>query len=68
MLSVILPTYNEEDNIERAYEAIRDVLVPEGIEFELVYVDDGSKDKSYEKICGLSGFYRFYLWRYDFSF
>ena len=36
MLSVVLPTYNEEDNIERAYKSIRDVLVPEGIEFELV--------------------------------
>ena len=54
MLSIVLPTYNEEDNIECAYEAIRDVLVPEGIEFELVYVDDGSKDKSCEIIRDLS--------------
>ncbi len=54
MLSVVLPTYNEEDNIESAYKSIREVLIPEGIEFELVYVNDGSKDKSYEKICELS--------------
>lgn len=48
MLSIILPVYNEENNIERAYEAIRDVLLPNGIEFELVYVNDGSKDKSFQ--------------------
>ncbi|MCM1181000.1 MAG: glycosyltransferase family 2 protein [Clostridium sp.] len=50
MLSVILPVYNEEKNIERTYEAIRDVLQKEAISFELVFVDDGSKDKSFEKI------------------
>lgn len=50
MLSVVLPVYNEEKNIERAYEAIRDVLQKEAIAFELVFVDDGSKDKSFEVI------------------
>lgn len=50
MLSVILPVYNEEKNIENAYRAIRDVLAPEKIEFELVFVNDGSKDKSFEVI------------------
>lgn len=55
MLSVILPTYNEEENIERAYMAIRDVLAPENIDFELVYVNDGSRDKSFERISELSG-------------
>lgn len=54
MLSIILPTYNEQDNIERAYKAIRDVLIPEEIDFELVYVNDGSKDQSYEKIYELA--------------
>lgn len=54
MLSVILPVYNEEKNIERAYEAIRDVLQKETIAFELVFVDDGSKDKSFEMIQGLA--------------
>lgn len=54
MLSIILPTYNEQDNIERAYKAIRDVLIPEEIDFELVYVNDGSKDRSCEKIFELT--------------
>ncbi|MBR1599184.1 MAG: glycosyltransferase family 2 protein [Lachnospiraceae bacterium] len=55
MLSVVLPTYNEEQNIEKAYEAIRDVLLPEGIELELIYVNDGSKDESLLKINELVG-------------
>lgn len=50
MLSIILPTYNEENNIEFAYNCIKNVLIPEGIEFELVYVNDGSRDKSFEQI------------------
>lgn len=54
MLSVILPVYNEEQNIGRAYQAIKDVLKPENIEFELVYVNDGSKDSSFEKIQALA--------------
>lgn len=54
MLSIVLPVYNEENNIERAYQAIRKELAPKGIEFELVYVDDGSKDESFERISKLA--------------
>lgn len=54
MLSIILPTYNEQENIEKVYHEISRVLSPERIEFELVYVNDGSKDASYERICQLS--------------
>ena len=54
MLSIVLPVYNEEQNIVRAYEAIRDVLAPKEIGFELVFVNDGSKDNSFEVILKLS--------------
>lgn len=50
MLSIILPVYNEESNIEKAYQAIKDVLLPKDISFELVFVNDGSKDRSFEVI------------------
>lgn len=50
MLSIILPVYNEENNIEKAYQAIRNVLAPKGIDFELVFVNDGSKDNSFDVI------------------
>lgn len=54
MLSIVLPVYNEENNIERAYQAIRDVLAPQNIAFELVFVNDGSKDGSFDVIRKLS--------------
>ncbi len=54
MLSIVVPVYNEEENIVRAYEAIRDVLMPRDIAFELVFVNDGSKDNSFEVIRKLS--------------
>lgn len=50
MLSIVLPVYNEEQNIERAYQAIKEILAPKEIEFELVFVNDGSKDHSFEII------------------
>lgn len=50
MLSIILPVYNEESNIENAYQAIKEILLPKGIDFELVFVNDGSKDRSFEII------------------
>jgi glycosyltransferase involved in cell wall biosynthesis len=43
-LSVIVPLYNEEDNVVPLYEAIVAAVRPLGIEHELIFVDDGSKD------------------------
>lgn len=54
MLSIVLPVYNEEQNIESVYHAIKEVLAPKGIDFELVFVNDGSKDDSFDKITKLA--------------
>lgn len=54
MLSVIVPAYNEELSIERAYYTISDILNKAGIANEIIFVDDGSKDKTYEMITALS--------------
>lgn len=54
MLSVIVPAYNEELSIERAYYTISDILNKAGIANEIIFVDDGSKDKTYEIITALS--------------
>ena len=53
MLSVVIPAYNEEAMIEKTASAIRDVLSGVGIPGELLFVDDGSKDKTWEKITAL---------------
>ncbi|WP_159872478.1 glycosyltransferase family 2 protein [Novosphingobium sp. 9U] len=43
-LSVVVPLYNEEDNVLLLYNAVSDALAPIGIDYELLLVDDGSHD------------------------
>ena len=54
MLSIILPAYNEEQNIERTAKTLSGLLEKEGIPFELLFVSDGSVDGTYEEICRLA--------------
>ena len=49
-LSVVLPAYNEEQMIEKTQKVIGDLLRKENIPYELVFVNDGSKDHTWEKI------------------
>jgi glycosyltransferase involved in cell wall biosynthesis len=45
-LSVIVPMYNEEEVIEVTYRRLKDVLEPLGETYEIIFVDDGSRDKT----------------------
>ena len=45
-LSIIVPFYNEELNIRRMHAAIVSAVEPVGVPFEMVFVDDGSKDNT----------------------
>lgn len=54
MLSVIIPAYNEKENIERTAKTVSKILEEEKISFELVFISDGSMDGTYEEICGLA--------------
>ena len=54
MLSVILPSYNEEKMIHIAAARLADILVGAGIEYELLFVDDGSSDKTWAEITSAS--------------
>jgi polyisoprenyl-phosphate glycosyltransferase len=53
MISVVAPAYNESDNVTLFYETVREVL--EGItkNWEIVCVNDGSKDDTLEKLLAL---------------
>lgn len=50
LLSVVLPSYNEEASIPRAAETITALLTQAQIDHELVFVDDGSRDNSWNVI------------------
>ena len=51
MLSVILPSYNEEKMIAVAAETLAGILDAVKIPFELLFVNDGSKDGTWNEIC-----------------
>ena len=50
MISVVLPSYNEEKMIPIAAERLRDILTEAGIDYELLFVDDGSRDNTWQEI------------------
>jgi len=43
-ISVVIPVYNERENIRPLYEALKKVMTGLGREYEIIFVDDGSAD------------------------
>ncbi len=50
LLSIVLPSYNEESNIANTEQVLSALLEKENIPYELIFVNDGSKDNTYEEI------------------
>ncbi|MCD8155440.1 MAG: glycosyltransferase family 2 protein [Clostridiales bacterium] len=49
-LSVVIPAFNEEPMISRTVGVLREILGSAGISWEIVFVDDGSTDQTWEQI------------------
>jgi glycosyltransferase involved in cell wall biosynthesis len=49
-LSVVIPVYNEEESIQELTDWIERVCTMERLFFEIIFIDDGSSDSSWEKI------------------
>lgn len=49
-LSVIVPAYNEEDNVEGCYRELSGVLKEMGGTSEIIFVDDGSDDATFSRL------------------
>lgn len=49
-LSIVIPIFNEEDNVPILAEEIRQALDPHGIRYEVIAVDDGSTDASWTRL------------------
>lgn len=54
-LSIVIPIYYEEANIRPLYQAITTVLDPTGLTYEIIAVDDGSGDNSFQILKELAG-------------
>ena len=49
-LSIVVPAYNEEDSIVELYKRLVDVLACHDLSFEIIFVDDGSTDRSFSRM------------------
>lgn len=53
-LSLIIPVYNEEESIPHLFGAIRSALEPLKLDWEVIFVEDGSRDSSLEALRDLA--------------
>jgi polyisoprenyl-phosphate glycosyltransferase len=49
-LSIVIPTYNEELNLNILFQRLYNAVLPMGVDFEFIFVNDGSRDLTMEKI------------------
>ena len=47
-LSVVIPVFNEEQNLKPLYQELMTVLEELGLSYEIIFIDDGSQDTSYQ--------------------
>lgn len=52
-ISIVVPFYNEEDNIEELYGQLTRVLKGLGVSYELIFIDDGSTDRTHDILMSL---------------
>ena len=50
-VSVVVPIYNEEENVALLHQRLTEALGALGRSYEIVYVDDGSRDRSFARLC-----------------
>ena len=50
LISLIIPSFNEEENIDNTVNTLNSVLGPEDFDYELIFVNDGSSDRTFDKI------------------
>ncbi len=53
-ISVIVPLYNEDESLKELYEWIEHVMAENGFSYEVIFVNDGSTDRSWDIITELS--------------
>ncbi|MBQ9329280.1 MAG: glycosyltransferase family 2 protein [Solobacterium sp.] len=53
LLSVVVPCYNEEETVNLFYDALIRVVKPMDLEYEVIFVNDGSKDTTLSKLMEL---------------
>jgi len=55
LISLVIPLYNEEENVERLYQELVSVADRSKLNFEFVFVDDGSQDQTVAALQAVAG-------------
>jgi glycosyltransferase involved in cell wall biosynthesis len=53
-VSIVLPVYNEAESLKELHSKLTDALTKLGLEYEIIAIDDGSKDSSFKVLKELS--------------
>ena len=53
-LSIIIPTFDEEDNVEPLYQVLIATMPPLGHSFEIIFIDDGSRDRTFARLAAIA--------------
>jgi len=54
-ISVVIPVFNEEDNVVESYKEVSGVLSTFGRPYEIIFVDDGSRDQTVRRLTDFAG-------------
>ncbi|MFN3471296.1 MAG: glycosyltransferase family 2 protein [Aquificaceae bacterium] len=52
--SIVIPAYNEEENVPLLYQKLREVLKDFDKDYEIIFVDDGSTDGTWERLMAIA--------------
>ena len=52
-ISIVIPLRDEEENVEPLHEELTGVMRGLGVSYEMILVDDGSRDRTFEKLAGV---------------
>lgn len=52
-LSIVVPVFNEESNVMLLYQRMHDACEPLGLRYDMIFVDDGSRDRTFEVLAGI---------------
>src|SRR3989337_3504872 len=52
-VSIIVPVYNEEESVPILYKAIKDVMDDTGLQYEIIFIDDGSADNTFSLLSSI---------------
>ena len=53
-ISVVIPLLNEQESLKELYDWIAKVMQSNHFSYEIIFIDDGSTDESWETITALS--------------